>query len=140
MNEAKKLRYYVFRLAMLRLSVSLVISALAMGLWQNRMYFTFAASAAGVILMGLAWREYLRLKDGKAGEAAPVSVPYILRSDRRKPRRKPAFLMNSADFDDDLTDQTVFSGEDFTAPQRCRAKALSCLLSGAAMIAISFVI
>ena len=135
-----KWRLAVFRHAMGSFSAALVLSALISGAYGSRVYFTFAASAAGVLLWGRAWHGYLRLKDPNKAPAAKPRVPYVLRAAKPKRARKPAFLMNSEDFDDDLTRFTLTGEEAFTDAQRLKVKAVSDLFSGALMILLSFVI
>ncbi len=136
----RKGRLLVFRQAMAMLSVNLVLCALISGLYRSRLYFSFAASAAGVLLILRAWFSRCRWKDGHRYAARPDRVPYLLRGRQPKRVRKPAFLMNSTDFEDDLTRFTVTGEEDFSDDECWRARILSCLLCGALMIFFSFVL
>ena len=133
-------RLLTFRQAMVTLSVALVLCALISGAYQSRVYFSFAASAAGVLLITRAWLGYCKWKDGRAYDRGRIQVQYSLRGSQSVRVRKPAFLMNSADFDDDLTRFTVAAEEDFSNEQCWRAKIVSSLLSGALMILFSFVL
>lgn len=133
-------RLLSFRKAMLHLSLGLVISALAAGLYQNRVYFTFAACAVGAVLWARAWWDYCAWRDGKPLRRPGKSVPYMLRRNKRSRPHRPAFFMTSEDFDDDLTPFTTASEESFTDTQCRLASAFSCFLAGGLMIAVSFVI
>ena len=133
-------RLLVFRRAMLHLGVALVVSALIAGAYQTRTHFMFAACAAGVLLMARAWWDYCRMRDGRPLTAERSKTPYIFRRDKGARRHKPAFLMNSEDFDDDLTPYTTAAEEDFTENEIRRAHMAAYLLSGALMIVISAVL
>ena len=133
-------RLLTFRQAMVTLSVALLLCALISGAYQSRVYFCFAASVGGVLLIARAWFSYCKWKDGRAYDRGRIQVPYSLRGTQSVRVRKPAFLMNSADFDDDLTRFTVAAEEDFSNEQCWRAKIVSSLLSGALMILFSFVL
>ena len=135
----RKWRLLVFRKAMAALSAALVMCAVIWGAYRSRVYFTFAAAAAGVLLIARAWIAFCRWKDGRAGGLKTVRVPYMLRGRKPVRRHKPAFLMTSEDFDDDLTRFTVAGEEDFGDDQARRAKVFSCLLAGLTLILISFV-
>ena len=135
-----KWRLLVFRRAMLHLGVALVVSALIAGAYQSRVHFMFAACAAGVLLTARAWWDYCRMRDGKPLAAERDKVPYILRRDKGARRHRPAFLMNSEDFDDDLTPYTTAAEEDFDENELRRAHIAAYLLSGALMIVISAVL
>ena len=136
----RKGRLLVFRQAMGMLSVNLVLCALVSGAYRNRLYFSFAASAAGVLLILRAWLSRCRWKDGREYSRPSGRVPYLLRGRRPKRVGKPAFLMDSADFEDDLTRFTVTGEEDFMDDECWIAKVLSCLLCGILMIFFSFVL
>ena len=133
-------RLLTFRQAMVTLSVALVLCALISSAYQSRVYFCFAASASGVLLIARAWLSYCKWKDGRAYNRGRIQVPYSLRGIRPVRVRKPAFLMNSADFDDDLTPFTVAAEENFSDDRCWWAKIVSSLLAGALMILFSFVL
>ncbi len=133
-----KWRLFVFRRSMALLSAALVLCALIAGAYQSRVYFTFAAAAGGVLLGARAWWAYLRWKDGKPLERTGDRVPRMLRGQKEKKRRKPAFLMDSRDFDDDLTAYTAAEAEDFTEREGSLALIWSSLLSGAVLTVLSF--
>ena len=134
-----KWRLLVFREAMAALSAALVLCALIWGAYRSRVYFTFAAAAAGVLLIARAWIAFCRWKDGRAGGVQKIRVPYMLRGRKPVRRHKPAFLMTGEDFDDDLTPFTVAGEGDLGEDQARRAKVFSGLLAGLLMILISFV-
>lgn len=140
-NEKKgKWRLLVFRRTMAMLSVNLVLSALVAGVYGSRIYFAFAACASGILLLGRAWKSQCCLADGRQYKRTPARVPFILRGAGARPVRKPAFLMGSADFDDDLTPFTVAGEEDYSDEACWKAKSLSCLLCGMLMLLLSFVL
>ncbi len=132
-------RLLVFHRAMVHLSVALVLCALIAGSYGQRVYFTFAASAAGTLLFAWAWREYCAWLDGKPLKRAG-GVPYFLRRDKTKRLHRPAFLMNHQDFDDDLTPYTSFGADAFSDVQCRLANLFSCLISGGLMILFSCVL
>ncbi|MBR6185655.1 MAG: hypothetical protein IKQ41_05275 [Clostridia bacterium] len=133
-------RLLVFHRAMVHLSVALILCALIAGLYRQRVYFSFAASAAGVLLLAWAWRERCAWQDGRPLRREAAGVPYLLRKEKKKRPHRPAFLMTSRDFDDDLTPYTAVGEDAFSDAQRRAANLFSCLLSGALMILFSFVI
>lgn len=133
-------RLMVFHAAMTHLAVSLALSALAAGIYQSRVYFSFAACASGVILIGKAWFDYCAFRDGKPLREKEGKVPYMLKNKKSPKRYRPAFLMNSRDFDDDLTPMTAFSAEDFSLSQRRLGSMAACLLSGCLMTLLSFLL
>jgi len=132
-----KWRLLVFRRAMTHASTALVISALISGVCRSLTHFMFAACAAGVLLLGGSWRDYCRWRDGKPLGRRPSGVPYSLCRDRS---RRPAFLIDSADFDDDLTPYTAVAEEDFSDEACRRARVAAQALAGMLMIAISAVV
>ena len=133
-------RLFLFRGAMVRLSAALVLSALVSGVYGQRVYFTFAASAAGVLLLARAWWEYCAFRDGKPLRRADTGVPWMLRKEKKRRPHRPAFMMNARDFDDDLTPYTAVGPDAFTDGQCRLAELFSCLLSGGIMILLSFVL
>ena len=133
-------RLLVFRKSMLHFAAMLVLSALVSGLFQSRIYFMFAACTAGVLLAAGAWFRYCGRKDGKLFRKTGVRVPDVFRSPGRKKRYKPAFLMDSRDFDDDLTAYTMAAEEDFTDAERHWAEISANLLSAALLLAVSFIV
>ena len=138
--KQRKWRLLVFRRAMVRLSAALVISALAAGLYRMRAYFAFAACAAGVLLLARAWWGYCGWRDHRPYRRDTGKVPYMLRKEKGKKPHKPAFLMNSADFDDDLNALTAV-GEDGFSEDQCRIADISAaVLSGLLMIFFSAVL
>ena len=135
-----KWRLLVFRQAMGMLSAALVMSAAAAGVLGRRFYFTFAASTAGVLLLGRAWLEFCRLRDHRPLEENRKKPPAMLCRPEKRRRHKPAFLMNAADFDDDLTPYTAVGFEGF-GDDGCRlARTAAAVLAGLLMIAVSFLI
>ncbi len=135
-----KWRLLTFRKGMLHFAAMLVLSALAAGLFQSRVYFMFASCAAGVLLAAGAWFRYCRWKDGKPLRSLPARVPEMYRGAGRRKRYKPAFLMDSRDFDDDLTAYTMAAEEDFTDGERTASEIWAGLAAGLLLIMISFII
>lgn len=134
-----KWRLLVFRRTMLHFSTAIVICAVVAGIYQNRTYFTFAAVAAGVILLARAWWTRCRRQDGRTAPRIGAQVPYSLRGNKPPRRHKPAFLMTSADFDDDLTPQTIARDEDFSEAECFKAQMCAYIVSGVLLIAASFI-
>ena len=135
-----KWRLLVFHQAMVMLGTALVICATVAGCYGQRVYFSFAASAAGVLLLARVWFLYCRWRDHRPDRPREMTIPYMLRRKKEKRRHKPAFLMDSRDFDDDLTAATVVSQEGFSLDQCRLAQLVSAILAGAMMILISIVI
>ncbi len=135
----RRVRLLVFREAMTALSAALVICALVWGVYRSRVYFTFAAAAAGALLTARAWFIYCRWKDSKALGRKKPGVPFMLRGRKPVRGRKPAFLMTDEDFDDDLTGATSAAAEDLEPDQAWGAKVFSGLLAGLMLFLISFV-
>ena len=138
-----------FRLVLLRrlfayLSAGLVISALIGGLYQDRLHFIWGLCAAGAILIAMAWWEYLRITNSlpfrQSKKAKKPTVPYILRKEKEKKRRKPAFLQNAEDFEDDLTPYTTADMEILGEKRRALALILARTAAGVLLFVLSFVI
>ena len=133
-------RLLAFRQAMAMVAVALILCALISGAYRSRLYFSFAACAAGALLIARAWLGYCKWKDGRAYDRGKAQVPYALRGAWPARVKKPAFLMNSTDFDDDLTQYTLAAEEDFSDDQCWRAKITAGLFAGALMLLFSFVL
>ncbi len=130
----------VFRKAMAVLAAALALCALVGGLYGQRVYFTFALCAAGGLLAARAWFGYCRGKDGKGRVGKAVKIPQMLRGTPARRAHRPAFRMNSEDFDDDLTPYTVAREEDFPEKwQWAGALAADCL-AAAILFTVSFLI
>ncbi len=134
-----KWRLLVFRRAMAQVSAALVLCALAAGLYRSQIYFTFACCAAGTMLLAGAWMGYCRWRDGIPPKR-PANVPYMLRRDKIRHGRRPAFLMNSEDFDDDLTPCTSVAEEDFSETACLLARMMARVVAGLFMIAVSLLV
>ena len=135
-----KWRLLTFRKGMLHFSAMLVLSALVSGIFGSRIYFMFASSTVGVLLAAGAWFRYCRWKDGKPLRDAGMRIPDIYRSAGRRKRYKPAFLMTSRDFDDDLTAYTMAAEEDFSDAERQVSEISANLVSAFLLLAVSFII
>ena len=95
-------RLLLFHGAMTRFAVCLVLCALAAGLFRETRTFMFASCAAAALLLLSAWLWYCRFRDGKIQESR-LRVPWMLQRTHPSKPHRPAFLMDSRDFDDDLT-------------------------------------
>ena len=136
----RKWRLMVFRKAMAVLAATLALCALVGGLYGQRVYFTFALCAAGILLAARAWFGYCRGKDGGGSARKTVKVPWMLRRDPSRRAHRPAFRMNSEDFDDDLTPYTVAREEDFPEKWQWAGALAADGLAAAILFAVSFLI
>lgn len=136
--QSARWRLLVFRQAMAQVSVALVICALVAGLYKSRAHFMFACCAAAALLLAAAWFSFCRWRDGKPARRDAQAVPYILRWNKGRRGHRPAFLMDSADFDDDLTPFTMSSEEDFSESECLVARAAAQALAAAVMLVVSF--
>lgn len=147
LTDAEKRTY---RLVLLRrtfayLGTGLVLSALAGGLYGDRMHFVWALCAAGALLIALGWWEYLRVTDTfhfltKRKKKAETKVPYALRKEKERRIHKPAFLQRAEDFEDDLTPYTTADEEIFSEKRRRYALITSRIAAGVILLILSFFI
>lgn len=124
------------------LSVSLVISAVIGGLYQDRLHFVYALSAVGSVLLLAAWLSYLRMTGSFPWlpKRTPKKAPFFLRNHQEKTLRKPVFMQNSEDFDDDLNQATSIDEDDLTEKERFKNRIFACAVSGAILMLLSLVI
>ena len=135
-----KWRLLVFRKVMAQVSAALVICALIAGLYRQRVYFVFACCAAGTMLLAAAWFIHCRWRDGKPLRRRARGVPSMLRPDKPRRAHRPAFLMNSEDFDDDLTPCTTAADEDFSEAACAQAQVAARVIAGIVMLVLSALI
>lgn len=126
------------------LGIVLVLCALIGGIARSRMYFVFALCAAGGVMVAWGWFTYLKATGLKAPGFGQLpsekkKVPYFLRKNKDTVR-KPAFMMNSEDFDDDLNDATSLSDGDFNEVQIRKMLVWSRIVCGLLLFLISFII
>lgn len=126
------------------LGIVLILCAIIGGLYRSRMHFVFALCAGGGFFIAWGWFTFLAASGmkvpgfGKLPEQRK-KVPYMYRKDKGS-SRKPAFLMSSEDFDDDLNDEVSLSDDDFTEAQKKRIRMWSRLACGVLLFIVSFVI
>lgn len=125
------------------LGVTLVISLLLGTLLGGGVYTVNVVCALGFVMICWGWFTYLKMTGmrlpGVTGKRK-IKVPYIHRRFKDKRPSRPAFRMDSMDFDDDLTAATVVSEEIFTERQTDAARAISRIACGLIMVILSFVI
>lgn len=142
-QERKQYFRLIFRQTFQYLSVLLVMSLLIGSLLGGGIYMVHALCAAGFVMLCWAWFNYLKL-DGmhffNRKKRQGQKVPYIHRRDKGKKDHRPAFMMNSADHDDDLTSATVAEAENFTDRQAETAAAIARAICGVLLIIASFLI
>ena len=130
-------RLLLFHGAMTRFAAALVLCALAAGVFREGPAFMFACCAAAALLLLSAWLLYCRFRDGKTPEP-PRRVPWMLRRAHPAKPHRPAFLMDSRDFDDDLTPYTALAEDHFSPREQLLARAYSSLAASCLMLAASF--
>ena len=146
MDKALKKRYLrlIYAGAFRYLGIVLVLCAVIGALYTSRMYFVFALCAGGGFFIAWGWFTYLALTGfrvpgfGRLPEKK-TKVPYMYRKNKDA-HRKPAFMMSSEDYDDDLNDGVSLSDDEFTEVQKKRIRMWSRLSCGALLFLISFVI
>ena len=146
MDKALKKRYMrlIYAGAFRYLGIVLVLCAIIGALYRSRMYFVFALCAGGGFFLAWGWFTYLAISGLKVPGFGKLpgekkKVPYMYRKDKDA-HKKPAFLMSSEDFDDDLNDKVSLSGDDFTEAQLKKVRMWSRLGCGVLLFLISFVI
>ena len=130
-------RLLFFHGAMTRFAVCLVLCALAAGLFRETRTFMFASCAAAALLLLSAWLWYCRFRDGKIQESR-LRVPWMLQRTHPSKPHRPAFLMDSRDFDDDLTPYTTLAEDHFSSRELLFTRSLSSLAASCLMLAVSF--
>ncbi|HOS18114.1 MAG TPA: hypothetical protein PK438_02400 [Clostridia bacterium] len=146
MTETAQKRMFlrlVYRRAFRLFSIALVVSALLGGIYGIRLYFIYGLSASGCLCLCAAW--FTRLAAKGFSPFPPfrlrkaAKVPYSLRRFKEAAHR-PAFLMDYRNFDDDLTPASAVDEAAFDRTELGKAKTLSRLFCGAALIALSCLI
>lgn len=124
------------------LSVCLLLSAAAGGLYGDRLHFVFGLSACGAVLLAAGWFSYLKL----TGEfpwlkkREKKKVPYYLRKEKEERPKKASFLQDSGDFDDDLNAATSTDEADLTEGERAKNRIFACCAAGAVLLLLSCII
>ena len=131
-------RRVVFRRAMTRAGAALILCALARGLLGQRFRLMFGACAACFLLVAAAWREYCAFRDGRTARRGHARTPDLLRGAKPARGHRPAFRMDSSDFDDDLTPATAVDEERLSPGQRAAAHIAADLAAAVLMLAFSF--
>lgn len=143
-QEKRAFRLVLFRRMGGYLGTGLVIAALLGGLYRDRLHFIWGLCAAGAVLIGMGWWEYLRLTDSlpfrRLKKGKKPTVPYILRKEKEKKRHKPAFLQNAEEFEDDLTPFTTADMGLLGEKRRAYALIAARVAAGALLFVLSFVI
>lgn len=143
-NERKKYLRLIYRQTFGYLGVLLVIALLLGALLGGGIYMVHAVCALGFVMIAWGWFTYLKMTGmrpfGAKSRANKKRVPYIHRRFKDKKPHRPAFRMDSVDFDDDLTASTMVSEEIFTEKQVDTAHAIARALCGLVMVILSFFI
>jgi len=146
MQEKEKKAFFrlMYRQTFGYLGTLLVLSLLAGTLLGGGIYRVNALCAAGFVMIAWAWFHYLSMTGmnpfGRGKKRPRRKVPYLYRRFKEQKRHRPAFRMNSEDFDDDLTSATVVSPEQLTENQAQAAQALAKALCGVLLVIISFLV
>jgi len=146
MDKKERSRYVrlIYRHTFKHLGAALVLSLIAGTLLGGGFYTVSAVCAAGFVLICWGWFGYLKATGmhpfGRAKAQKKVKIPYIHRRFKDKRLHRPSFQMDSADFDDDLTAETLVSEEIFTERQAAIARMTARLVCGAVLVLFSFFI
>ena len=144
-----RLRRAYFRLIYKRtfgyLSVTSALSLIIGALYDSSLYTVYAFSALGACMVCWGWFTYLiatglRLPGLEFWRKTKKKIPFVHRKDKTQRQHRPSFRMDSRDFDDDLTAETVVDEEVFSKKQQDFARALSRAICGAILFAVSFFI
>ena len=136
----------IYRRSFRLLGVMLVVAMVIGGLYAARLFFVYALSALGCVCLCTAWFRYLGQKGMRPfvtlvfKTKKHVRVPYALRKDKAKRYYRPSFRQDFTDFDDDLTDKTAVSEEQFTKQQVFMARSISTACCGVILLLLSIVI
>lgn len=126
------------------LGIALVISLIAGTLLGGGYYTVSALCACGFVL--IAWGWFIHLKNtgmhtfGKFLSKQKRRIPWLHQRFKAQRSHRPAFRMDSADFDDDLTSQTMVNDEEFDEKQQLTALAVSYAACGVLLVIFSFFI
>ena len=140
-NERKKYIRLIYSRTFRYLGTMLVIALLLGAMLGGGVYMMHSMCALGSVMICWGWFTYLKLTGMsffKSREKARTKVPYVHRRFKEKRPNRPSFRMDSMDFDDDLTADTVVSDEIFTEKQAQAAQAIARAVCGLIMFALSF--
>ncbi len=143
-NERKKYIRLIYRHTFRYMGVMLVIALLLGALLGGGIYMVHAVCALGFVMIAWGWFTYLKLTGmrpfGKNPGKKKARIPYIHRRFKENRPHRPAFRMDSMDFDDDLTAATMVSEEMFTERQVDAAHGIARAVCGVIMVILSFFI
>ena len=140
-NERKKYLRLIYSRTFRYLGSMLVIALLLGALLGGGIYMVHAVCALGFVMICWGWFTYLKMTGMRPfGNFSRKSkkIPYIHRRFKDKRPSRPSFLMDSEDFDDDLTSATMVSEEIFSQKQIDTARAIARAICGLIMVALSF--
>lgn len=146
MDTALKRTYIrlIYRRCFRLLGVMLAVAAIVGGLYAARLYFVYALSALGCCCLCAAWFGYLGRQGMRPFAALQrkrrVRVPYALRKNTGNRLHRPSFRQDFTDFDDDLTDRTAVSEEQFSKRQAGLARSISTACCGAILVLLSLLV
>jgi len=143
-NERKKYIRLIYKSAFRYLGVMLVLSLIVGALLGGGAYMVNALCAFGFVMICWGWFTYLKMTGmrpfGRNPNKKKAKVPYFHKRFKDKKPYRPAFRMDSEDFDDDLTSATAAAEEEFTEKQVDRARAIARAACGVIMVIVSFFI
>lgn len=143
-EDRKKYIRLIFNRSFKYLGVTLVVTLLLGTLLGGGVYMMYSASAVGFVMLCWGWFTYLKMSGSLAalslGKKLRAKVPYSLRRFKERRPHRPAFRMDSDDFDDDLTAATAISQDIFTEKQLDAAFAISRAVCGVMLVIFSFFI
>jgi len=143
-NTGYKKRYIrlIYRRCFHYLAAALAVCAAIGGLYDSHVHFIYALCAAGALLIGWGWLEYLRMTgfSGIWPNRKSKPIPYIHRRFKDRILPRPAFRKDFRDFDDDLTSATAADDERFSEKEARLARVWSRAACGALAILLSFVL
>ena len=140
-NERKKYIRLIYSRTFRYLGVMLVIALLLGAMLGGGVYMMHSVCALGFVMICWGWFTYLKMTGMRFFQGrgrARVKVPYVHRRFKEKRPNRPSFRMDSMDFDDDLTADTIVSDEIFTEKQVQAAQAIARAACGLLMVALSF--
>ena len=141
-----KKRYFrlIYQRTFRYLAWALVIALLTGTLLGGGVMMVSALCAVGFVLIAWGWFTHLKRIGmqpfGRVRKRKSPKVPWLHRRFRPQKPHRPSFLMDSADFDDDLTSATMVSAEDFSEKQQLTALAVARIASGVLLVVFSFFI
>lgn len=142
-REHKQYARLIYKQVFQLLGIALVIALAVSALLGGGIYRMHALCAAGFVMLCWAWFSYLKIVGmhpfGR-GKKEKAGVPYFHRRFKEQKPHRPAFRMDSADFDDDLTAATVAEAENFTKKQADAAAAIARAICGVLLVIASFLV